>query len=58
MTAEQCHTSVYLDVLKNRREVYEQAKLKHPERWLRSTRNWTPHESVALNPMKKAEETK
>jgi putative transposase len=39
-------------VLKNRKEVYEQAKLKHPERWSRGTRDWSAHESVALNPMK------
>ncbi|MBO0588349.1 hypothetical protein I2484_13735, partial [Sporosarcina sp. E16_8] len=33
-------------------EVYKLAKQKHPERWAGSTRNWRPHESVALNPMK------
>lgn len=38
--------------LKMRKAVYEHAKLKHPERWARSTRNWDPEESVALNPMK------
>ena len=52
VTPNQCHTGVHLDVLKNRQEVYETAKLKNPERWSRSTRNWTAHESVALNPMK------
>jgi putative transposase len=52
VTPEQCHTGVYLDVLKNRKEVYEQAKQKHPERWSRSTRDWSAHQQVALNPMK------
>ncbi len=52
VTPEQCHTGVYLDVLKKRKEVYEQAKQKHPARWSRSTRNWIAHESVELNPMK------
>jgi putative transposase len=52
VTPDQCHTGVYIDVLKNRKEVYEQAKLKHPERWSRETRDWSAHESVALNPMK------
>lgn len=52
VTPDQCHTGVYIDVLKNRKEVYEQAKQKHPERWSRSTRDWSAHESVALNPMK------
>jgi transposase len=56
VTPEQCHTGVYIDVLKNRKEVYEQAKLKHPERWSRETRDWSAHESVALNPMKESDE--
>lgn len=52
MTLDQRHTGVHIDVLKQRKEVYELAKLKHPERWSRSTRNLDPHETVALNPMK------
>ncbi len=52
MTPEERHTVVYIDVLKNRSEVYELAKQKHPERWAKSTRNWNPLESVALNPVK------
>ncbi len=52
MTPEQRHTGEYIDVLKNRKMVYEQAKLKRPERWAGPTRNWDPEESVALNPMK------
>jgi putative transposase len=40
VTPEQCHTGVYIDVLKNRDIVYEQAKQKHPERWSRGTRDW------------------
>lgn len=52
VTPEQRHTGEYIDVLKNRKKVYEQAKLKHPERWAGATRNWEPEESVALNPMK------
>lgn len=58
VTPDQCHTGVYKHVLKNRKEVYEKAKQKHPERWARSTRNWSAHESVALNPMKAALENK
>jgi putative transposase len=58
VTPDQCHTGVYIDVLKNRKEVYEQAKLKHPERWSRETRDWSAHESVALNPMKETPVTK
>ncbi len=57
VTPEQCHTGVYIDVLNKRKEVYEQAKQQHPERWSRSTRNWDPHKSVALNPMKEERES-
>ncbi|MBO0603621.1 transposase [Sporosarcina sp. E16_3] len=52
VTPEQRHTGVHIEVLKKRHEVYKLAKQKHPERWAGSTRNWRPHESVALNPMK------
>lgn len=52
VTPEQRHTGAHIDELKNRHEVYQLAKQKHPERWSRSTRNWNPQESVALNPMK------
>jgi len=52
VTPEQCHTGVYIDVLQKRKEVYELAKQRHPERWSGSTRDWSAHESVALNPMK------
>ncbi|WML41223.1 IS3 family transposase [Neobacillus sp. OS1-2] len=56
VTPEQCHTGAYVEVLNKRKEVYEQAKQKRPERWTRSTRDWSPHESVALNPMKESAE--
>jgi len=57
VTPDQCHTGAYLDILKNREAVYEQAKQKHPERWSGPTRNWSAHTDVALNPMKAALET-
>ncbi|MDQ0157627.1 hypothetical protein [Robertmurraya andreesenii] len=46
-----------MEILKKRKEVYELAKQKHPERWSRSTRDWSAHDSVALNPMKEKRET-
>jgi len=58
VTPNQCHTGVYVDVLNRRKEVYEQAKLKHPERWSKATRDWSPHQSVALNPVDEREEEK
>jgi len=52
VTPEQCHTGAHMEILKKRKEVYELAKQQHPERWSRSTRDWSAHDSVALNPMK------
>lgn len=52
VTPDQRHTGAHIEILKKRHEVYQLAKQKHPERWSKSTRNWSPHESVALNPMK------
>ncbi|MBE1557220.1 putative transposase [Filibacter limicola] len=52
VTPAQCHTGAHVEILEKRKDVYEAAKEKHPERWARETRNWTPHEKVALNPMR------
>lgn len=52
VTPEQCHTGAHIEILEKRKEVYELAKQKHPERWSRSIRDWSAHDSVALNPMK------
>lgn len=37
-------------ILANRQFVYEQARLRHPKRWTRQTRNWNPVQLVRLNP--------
>lgn len=37
-------------ILARRARVYEQARARRPERWSRSTRNWSPVERVVLNP--------
>lgn len=37
-------------ILARRRQVYEAARAKNPERWTMSTRNWTPVDEVYLNP--------
>ena len=58
MTLVQCHTGEHVAILKKRKDVYEVAKAKHPERWSRGIRNWTPNEQVALNPMRDEPETK
>lgn len=35
-------------LLAERREVYQRARDRHPERWSRDTRNWTPMGPVRL----------
>ncbi len=57
VTPVQCHTGAHVVVLEKRKEVYEVAKEKHPERWARDTRNWAPHKQVALNPMREERKT-
>jgi transposase InsO family protein len=37
------------EILKNRKRVYEEAKLKNPNRWSGETRNWNKIEKVFLN---------
>ena len=39
-------------IFAKRREVYEAAKRRHPERWSGATRNWTADDVVCLNPTK------
>ena len=57
VTPEQCHTGTHIEILRGRKEVYELARQKNPERWTRTTRDWRAHDWVALNPMKKKEKT-
>ena len=37
-------------ILADRRNLYENARLKNPNRWSRNIRNWNPIETVYLNP--------
>jgi len=37
------------EILEKRKGVYEEARLKKPNRWSRATRNWTKEEEVFLN---------
>jgi putative transposase len=52
LTPYQRHNNQGDEILNNRKKVYEQAKLKHPERWSRETRNWDLNDVVWLNPEK------
>ena len=57
VTPEQRHQGLDIQILAKRKQVYEQAKSIHPERWSGDTRNWNPVEKVYLNPEKKQSET-
>lgn len=46
------HTGSDEDILARRRQVYETARRRHPERWSRDTRNWERISVVRLNPEK------
>lgn len=53
VTPEERHSGREIAVLQQRREVYERARRRHPERWCGPTRNWTAVGAVYLNPEKK-----
>lgn len=50
VTPDERHDGRESAVLANRKRVYERARRKHPNRWSRTTRNWTPASAVFLNP--------
>lgn len=37
-------------ILAARHQLYQRARARHPARWARHTRDWTPHGPVTLNP--------
>ena len=50
ITPQQRHTGLDINILENRKSIYEMAKKKNPSRWSKSTRNWTLPSTVILNP--------
>jgi transposase InsO family protein len=50
VTPDERHSGADILILARRRALYEQARRRKPERWPRNTRNWTPLETVVLNP--------
>lgn len=52
VTPKSRHDGRDAEILERRHEVYTQAKLSHPLRWSRQTRNWSMIEEVRLNPKK------
>ena len=51
VTPEQRHNGEDVNILKQRKDVYEAAKKEHPERWSGKTRNWNHESVVMLNPV-------
>ena len=54
VTPQQRHTAQAKDIMKQRIEVYEQARARNPQRWSGAIRNWSLPASVWLNPEKAA----
>lgn len=50
VTPDERHVGLEREVLEQRHQVYERARRRHPERWSRTTRDWTPTGPVRLNP--------
>ena len=50
--SHQKHTRESDALMKNRIEVYQAAKNKHPSRWSGQIRNWESTQTVFLNPEK------
>jgi putative transposase len=55
LTPQQRHSGLGFRIMEKRAATYEKAKRKYPERWSKSTRDWTLPEYVALNPVKDKE---
>ncbi len=52
VTPCQRHRGEGIDILAQRRQLYEQMKKESPARWSGDVRNWQPGEEVSLNPGK------
>ena len=64
VSPSQKHMGLDQEILRKRKEVYEKAKERHPERWARETRDWSfseeeeEEEEEWLNPRQEAETKK
>jgi hypothetical protein len=50
VTLNQRHDGLDIEILAKRKELYQQKRNEHPERWLKSERNWRRIGAVELNP--------
>lgn len=57
VTPAQRHDGEELELLAGRQELYERARARNPERWSGACRDWTPVESVTLNPGRSSKKT-
>ncbi len=57
VTPEARHQGKDIKILANRQYVYQEARLKNPERWSGKTRNWNPATEVVLKKFKKVKKT-
>jgi transposase InsO family protein len=50
VTPAQRHDGLDVEILARRHEIYQRARERNPNRWSGQTRNWSPIETVKLNP--------
>jgi hypothetical protein len=50
VTPNQRHDGLDIEILAKRKELYQQKRNEHPERWSKRERNWQPIGVVELNP--------
>jgi putative transposase len=55
VTPDQRHRGADVAILTRRRQLYERVRRRTPGRWSGNTRNWTPIDTVVLNPESTAE---
>jgi len=54
VTPAQRHRGEDIQILADRKAVYERAKAQNPSRWSDDTRNWERQQTMTLNPVKEA----
>jgi len=57
VTPRERHEGRHIEVLAQRKQVYEAARARHPERWSGAIRNCDPIDVVCLNPERAANQT-
>ncbi len=53
VTPSDRHNGEDIVILANRDRIYKEARLRHPERWTKKTRNWKPATEVVLKKFKR-----